>query len=203
MTFKVKLSEIAITAEEFAARVAAHFERLVEYYKHLDGVRADAANPDLKDEDKRVAFPPPAEDDKVELAIYRERHADGSVTPHIDYEFEGPSLQEKKDALLAKVKEMETKALHEAVPPHKARHWHFREQDIIEADHNLRVDNPGHDEDWYLAHRPYADQTFLNEHAERKAKQQRILRVAAKHEHDISDLTEANVDSYKVGGEFA
>src|SRR4029077_19782444 len=201
MTLQVKLSTLAISAEDFAARVQAHFERLVEYYHHLEGVKIDAANPDLKPEQRRVAFPPPSEDNTVELAIRRERHDDGSITPVIDYEVKGPTLTEKKAALTAKARELEAQAHHANVPAAKRRHFQLREADI-HANDRARVEaNPERVDNAFsfmAATRDPEDTTFLAEQAARHEKEQAIMRWGAKLEHDIEDLTEATIDAFMI-----
>lgn len=189
MTFKIKLSELPMPLPEFEARVKAFFESLVEYFRHLEGVQADAANPDLTPEERRVAFPAPSEDPLVEAAVRREAHDDGSLSAHVDYEVQGPTLEEKKVALTAEVRAKETAAVHSVMPPAKVRHWHFREQDILKA-HAPNIPTG-------------SDGIFIEEMKVRREKAAAVSRWAAKHEHDIHDLTEENVDQYKVGGEFA
>lgn len=201
MTCVVKLSQLPISAVEFAERVKAHYERLVEYYHHLDGVRADAANPDLEPDEKRVAFPPPHEIDEIEVAIRRDQHGGGSITAHIDYQIEGPSLEEKKRALTEQVQAAERAAKELNLPAAKRRYYAVREQDIREADHMRIANHPSRvdDPDVFLrGSRPAEDTAFMDDYYAKLARDRAINRWGAKLEHDIADLTEDNVDAFVV-----
>ncbi|MHB8272829.1 hypothetical protein [Bradyrhizobium sp.] len=192
MTIKIKLSSLAVSPEEFARHVEIHAAKLLEYKTHLQGVAADAADPDLKPEERRVAFPPPSEERLVEHAAVE------------GYEFEGPTLDEKKAALFAEVRRLETEGLQAVIPPAKARHWQFREQDIRAADHNRLLaasdDDKKDPAKFIRGTRPVDDDRFMREHAARQDRSAAIQRHAAKHEHDIADLTEDTVDGYVIGG---
>lgn len=179
MTLKIKLWRLTVSPEEFTRRVATHVERMAEYNLHLEGVRIDAANLDMKPEDRRIAFPAPSADALIEQAA-----AEG-------YEFEGPSLAEKKAALFAAVTRMEEVALQSVIPPAKARHLQYRE-------HDIRAKQAAN----FAATATYTvtigdeDSVFLQEMDAKRAKQAAIQRAAAKLEHDIDDLTEATVDAF-------
>lgn len=184
MTFQVKTATLGMSEEAFAAHVSAFHKALVEYYKHLDGVRADAANPDLKPDERRVAFPPPTMDVLIENAIRREEQPDGSIKAVIDYAFVGLSLAEKKAALLAekkaalfaRVRKMEQEAIEANIPAAKRRHWQFLAADQI---------SDGYSE-------------VVGSYYDRLKKEVAIQRWAAKLEHDIADLTEATVDHFEI-----
>jgi hypothetical protein len=193
MTVKIKLSTLGIDPQDFAQRVLKHAQAMREYNQHLEGVKADAANPDLKPEDRRVAFPPPSADPLVEQAV-----AEG-------YEFAGPTLDEKKQALFAEVKRLETEAIERILPVAKRRHWEFRERDIHAEDRARIAAEPQRIEDVESYNRDWrgAEKTeFLAAQQARHAKLQDVMRWAAKHEHDIADLTDETVDQYVISGEF-
>jgi hypothetical protein len=182
MTVKIKLSTLTITPEAFAEGVAKHAQAMREYSLHLEGVKIDAANPDLKPEDRRVAFPPPSADPLIEQAA-----AEG-------YEFAGPTLDEKKQALLDEVRRIERETVERAFPVAKRRHWQYREQDILQRrSREISKITLPQDAD---------DDNFLADQTERKVKVDVVQRWAAKHEHDISDLTDDTVDHYAIA-EFA
>jgi hypothetical protein len=167
---------------------------MAEYAVHLEGVAADAANPELKPEERRVAFPGPAADPLIERAAVE------------GYEIEGPTLAEKKAALLDQVHAAERAALERLIPPNKLRHWQFREQEIRAADHGRYPSDGTLTFADKLAEvdrtRPAEDTAFLADFQSRKDTQQQVMKAAAKLEHDIDDLTEDTVDAFKISGVF-
>lgn len=170
MTLKIKLSSLTMAPEAFATQVASHAAAMREYAAHLEGVRADADDEALAPHERRMAFPAPSADPLVERAV-----AEG-------YEFEGPTLAEKKAALFAEVRRMETEALAAVVPPAKARHWQFMCFDArARLDKGLATDE---------------DDAALTAEVERAQRQTLINRRAAKIEHDIDDLTDETVDAF-------
>jgi hypothetical protein len=178
MTVQIKLSTLTIAPEAFAARVKAFADAVLEYIGHLEGVRLDAANETLKPEERRVAFPPPSEEPLIEQAA-RE-----------GYEFAGPTLEEKKQALTDEVRRVERETHERVMPQAKRRHWEFREQEIrLRRSKEITKITMPHD---------FEDDNFLEDHADRKAKLQTVSRWAAKHEHDIADLTDETVETYVV-----
>lgn len=201
MTLLVKLSALTIPLEQFVARVEAHIARLIEYYRHLEGVREDAANPDLSPQDRRVAFPPPSEDDLIEKAIVHETQADGRVTVRADYEVTGPTLTEKKAALAAHAREIEAAAHHANIPAAKRRHFQLRAADIHAADQKRVEENPERVDNAFAfmtETRDPDDTAFLADQQARSTTEAAIVRWAAKMEHDIEDLTEETVDAFVV-----
>lgn len=172
MTIKIKKSSLMCSPEEFAGHVEGFGRVMREYNAHLEGVRADAENEVLAPEDRRVAFPPPYVDPLIMQAA-----SEG-------YEIIGPSLDEKKAALFAEVKRMESEALQAIIPPAKARHWDFRVREILAA-HAPRI--PTGD-----------DGAFVDDIRDRRAKQIEVQRHCAKLEHDIDDLTDETIDSFVI-----
>lgn len=191
MTLKIKLSELTIAPEVFTARVTAFVVAMKEYAAHLEGVKIDAANETLKPAERRVVFPGPSEEPLIERAA------------HEGYEFTGPTLDEKKAALFAKVRELETEALNSIVPPHKARHWSFVEADARQA-HSKRVADfhkshaAVHFEQNEIPAMTPEEADIVREADARRARQQSVQRRAAKHEHDIGELTEETIAGYKL-----
>ena len=194
MTIKIKMSTLTIPAEEFARRVESFIGAMKEYAAHLEGVEADELDESLSFDERRIAFPPPSEEPIIEQAA-RE-----------GYELAGPTLEEKKAALFAEVRRLEAEAMQAIMPSAKLRHWQFREHDIRTADHARLAaasDEDRKDPGKFIAQtRSAADDHFLNKHTARKAHCDAIARHAAKHEHDIADLSEENVDHYVIGGTF-
>lgn len=191
MTIKIKLSELPCPPEMFIDGVNIHMHAMQEYAKHLKGVEEDAQNNDLKPEDRRVAFPPP------------EAHPLVMQAAREGYVFVGPSLAEKKAALFAEVKRMESEALQAIIPPAKARHWAFQEADIRGADQErykaqLAMPNPMPFDQFSLINRPLADTTFLKEQADRKARVESAMRSAARLEYSIDNLTEETIDGWSA-----
>ena len=204
MTFQIRRADLPCSAEDFAARVIAHVERLNEYYRHLAGVEADKVNPNLKADERRVAFPGPSEHPLIESAIRPNVYCelpDQAAIAIADYEITGPTLAEKKAALTAQVHKQEAEAIEAVFPLAKRRHWQFREQDIRAADHArianhpTRVDDPAK----FLAEcRPAEDTQFLADQTARTEKMNAIQRHSARLEHDIADLTDETVDGFKI-----
>jgi hypothetical protein len=197
MTMHIKLSSLPWSLEEFQQRAAAYAAAMTEYAQHLKGVAADAENETLAPEDRRVAFPPPTEDWQITAAV---RQGDDGIYV-VDCKVHGATLDERKSALAARVKELETAAIAEALPSAKARHFHFRKADIDAADVARIAANPNHIDDvpaFLASTRSDEDARFLDDYAARLAKMNAIQRWAAKLEHDIDDLTEATIDTFEV-----
>jgi len=206
MTFQIRRADLPCSAEEFAARVIAHVERLNEYYRHLAGVEADKVNPNLEADERRVAFPGPSEHPLIESAIRPNVYCelpDQAAIAIADYEITGPTLAEKKAALTAQVHKQEAEAIEAVFPAAKRRHWQFREQDIRAADHMRASNHPTRIEpdqmDAFLrSARMTGENMFLDDMNARRAKVDAIQRRAAKLEHGIADLTDDTVDGFKI-----
>ena len=126
MTFQIRKDQLPFKPDVFAAVVQMHAAALNEYRAHLRGVAEDAENPELKPEDRRVAFPGPDAHNLVKSAIT----LDGATDQYVpDYELVGPPLAEKKQALFAQVTQMENDAIEANIPAAKRRHWQFVVQD--------------------------------------------------------------------------
>jgi hypothetical protein len=142
----------------------------------------------------------------IERAIRIEVGTDGQTSvPAIDYAFAGPTLDEKKAALWARVRRLEAEALEKAMPAAKARHFQFREADIRKADQARYAAEmakgptaPIDFEHFSLDNRPLLDTRFLEEQAARQDQANEINRWAAKLDHDIDDLTEETFDAFKT-----
>jgi len=191
MTFQIRKADLPCSVERFAELVKAHAEAIAEYERHLLAVAQDADDPNLKPEEKRVAFPPPsALHPLIEQAIR-------------GYEVVGPTLSEKKATLTEAVRACEREAIEANIPAAKRRHWQFRYQDILAADHARLSNHPERiepeDINAFLAScRPAEDTAFLADYREREVREAAIHRRAAKLEHDIDDLTEETVDTFAV-----
>jgi hypothetical protein len=191
-------ARVFCTPEIFAAAVEYHADALNEYRAHLRGVEEDAANLDLKPEDRRVAFPGPHAIDAVRDAIVFNGLSDKYV-PY--YELIGPPLAEKKQTLFAQVTEMENAAIEANIPAAKRRHWQYRMQDVLASDHQRLTeteDTPGDMMAWMRNTRPALDAEFMDDYEARGVKQHAIQRWAAKLHADIDDLTEDTVDAFVV-----
>lgn len=204
MTLKIDREKLGCTPEQFAEAVDQHIAALAEYNEHLKGVEADAADPSIPHENKRVAFPPPYSPiGNIEMAIGRRE--DGSL--FADYEIVGPSLEVRKQRLMQAVSETEQTELAKVTPPGKARYWHMREQAILRADserwnEHLAKAKPGDlptDYAEFIASTRGADDSrFLDEQEARRRKEEAIRFWAAKQHHDIEDLTEETADGWQM-----
>lgn len=192
MTIKIKRSELRnwsgafATDEDFAEHVRNYAAAVAEYNVHLKGVEADAKNEDLKPEERRVAFPPPDHHPLVKAAAEE------------GYEIVGPSLDEKKAALFAEVRRMESEALQSIIPPAKARHWAFHEADIRAKRHAAMVRTAEGQGQTFTIIVGDGDDLFMQDMEARRARQVVASRYAAKLEHDIDDLTDETVDSFAI-----
>lgn len=195
MTLKVRKDHVA--GMGFEERVAAHVAAMNEYRKHLRGVAEDAENPNLKPDERRVAFPGPDAPNLIKSAVT----LDGATDQYVpDYEFVGPPLAERKDALMRRVREIEAAAIEANIPAAKRRHWFFAEIDIRDADAKRFAETDG-DVDYLTftnATRAPVDTAFIAAHNERQAKEAAIQRWAAKLEHDIADLTDETIDAFNL-----
>lgn len=192
MTLKIEIESLPCSPEEFRRAVVAFAEAMREYTEHLRGVEEDAANPNLKLDDRRVAFPPPSAHPFVEAAV----KAGG-------YELVGPSLEVRKQRLCAQVDAAEREDIAEVMPPRKARYWQMREQDIRTADHmmlsNHPVPIPADEINAFLHAKRSADDTaFLDDQQKRRNAIAAVQRWAAKAHHDIDDLTDETVEAWKL-----
>lgn len=197
MTLRIKADSLPGSAEDFASHVAAYAAAMTEYAAHLKGVAEDAVNEALSPNQRRVAFPPPTADERVMRAVRQAE--DGSYIA--DYEIAGPSIEERKAALLERVRAEEAKAIAAILPPAKVRHFQFRMADINAADAKRIADNPNRIDDiatFLVANRPVGDTAFLADYAARQARVGEVQRWAAKLEHDIDDLTEETIGGFVV-----
>lgn len=178
MTLKIDRETLSISPEEFGEKVDAYAARMAEYGEHLKGVEADAANPDLAEDERRVAFPPPDADGLVKRAV-----AEG-------YEIVGPSFEVRKQRLLQRVSDAEQAELAKVVAPGKRRYFDLQEQAIRvkQAEEWGRQDG-GIDPD---------DEQFLADQDQRREAWAAVVLWAAKQHHDIEDLTEETVDAWEA-----
>ena len=197
MTVEIKISDLPCPVETFAEHVADYAARLNEYARHLAGVEEDKNNPDLKPEDRRVAFPAPTHHPLVMSAC--RQHENGEIVG--DYQIVGPTLEERKATLIADLRQQAAAMIAKVMPPAKVRHWQYRAQDIHAAD-QMRVNNhpvkieSDQVQAWLRSVRPAEDTACLDDLNARHETTQRIERWVAKQEHDIDDLTEETIDDW-------
>ncbi len=173
MTLKIERESLPCSAEQFAALVETHAKAMAEYAAHLRGVEADAANEDLKPEDRRVAFPPPSAHPLVEAAVQAG-----------DFVLVGPSLEVRKQRLCAEVDAAEQAEIAAIMPQRKVRHWQHLVQDArIRLAKGIATDE---------------DDALMTVQAEREKKIAAVQRWAAKAHHDIDDLTDETVDAWEM-----
>jgi hypothetical protein len=205
MTFKINREHLPCSEEEFAVAVDAHISALAEYLDHLKGVAEDAANPDLADGEKRVAFPAPeAPHPLIHQAIART--GAGTLVPN--YEIVAPPIEVRKQRLMQAVSDAEAAEIAKVTPPGKARYFQMRMQEILRADSerwNAHMQQfAGGDGDppdfvsFVTRTRADEDSRFLDEHEARRKKEEAIRFWAAKAHHDIEDLTEETVDDWQL-----
>lgn len=202
MTIKIARESLPCSPEQFAAALDGYVAALTEYNEHLKGVEADAADPSIPHENKRVAFPPPEPPLGIMTAAIGRRD-DGSL--YADYEIVGPPLDVRKQRLMQQVSEVEGAELAKVTPPGKARYWQMREQAIRQADSEVMTahmsagnDLPGDAEAFLRSMRSSADTDFLAEQDARRKEEDAVRFWAAKQHHDIEDLTEETVDGWKM-----
>lgn len=207
MTYKIALEALGpLGADSFARLVAAHIAALAEYDAHLVKVRADAANPDLADDERHIEFPPPSAPAEVESAIRRTGREDGTTEFAADFEIVGPSLAQKKAKLFDLVSSAERAAINAVVPPGKIRAFQFREADIRKEDqrrYSVAVASLplGSEPDFARfcdESRPITDTRFLDEQAAREDQRNEIYRWAAALHSDIEDLTDETADGWEM-----
>lgn len=193
MTVKIEIEALLPwSVDDFRKAVVAHAEAMREYAEHLRGVEEDAANADLKPEDRRVAFPPPSAHPLVEVAV----KAGG-------YDLVGPPLEVRKQRLSAEVDAAEQAEIAKVMPQRKARYWQMHEQDIRAADNMIVSNHPvpvPHDQitSFLRAKRPADDTAFLDDQQKRRERVASVQRWAAKAHHDIDNLTEETIDGWKL-----
>lgn len=179
---KIDVETLPCSPEEFAGHVGAYLKVMTEYGEHLKGVEADKADPDMPDDERRVAFPAPYADDLVMRAA-----AEG-------YEIVGPSLDLRKQRLFQQVSEAEQVELAKVVPPGKRRYFDLQEQAIL-AKQAKEWEAAGHTVTITL---DPDDENVLEQQKARRATCAAVALWAAKQHHDIEDLTEETVDAWEM-----
>lgn len=210
MTFKIELERLGVLgADGFAKLIEQRIATLKEYDEHEAVVRAHAADPERKPEDRWESLAVPPAPLEIDGSIKRTPRSDGATEFTPDYEIVGPSFALRKSRLFDAVSAAERDAMAAVAPAGKLRAFQFREQGIRAADQAIisaeikRIRDEASadvlDVDAFIAlKRPAEDTQFLTDQAAREAKRQAIYRWAAGLHSDIEDLTPDTIDAFVV-----
>jgi hypothetical protein len=200
---KINQSSIAGTSN-FSALVYAFAKELSDWTAHMARVEDDKRN-NVAENMRHIPFPRPVSSPMIEAAINE------NLEPDFEIVDDGPTpeqkLAAKKKTLLDEVSEAEEAAVAAISPPGKRRFLTIRDNEIgakrVAISNRLLAEGkaPSSQPDMENAINDCLspdDQTFLKRSEEIKRKTDAIARAAALMQHDIEDLTEANIDAWQM-----